>query len=483
MDKEYETVIGLEVHVQLNTESKLFSPSSTRFGEQPNSNTDPVVLGLPGSLPVVNRKAVESAIALGLATNCEIRRFSQFARKHYFYPDLPKGYQISQFEEPICERGQIEVDLDSGNRIVGLTRIHLEEDAGKSLHSPSQGISQVDLNRAGVPLLEVVSEPDMRSPSEAAAYLKSLHQIVTYLDICDGNMEEGNLRCDANVSLRPVGSQEFGVRTEIKNLNSFKFLEQAIHFEVARQLALIKQGKSVTQETRLFDAETGKTRTMRTKEDSADYRYFPDPDLPPIMVTDRWIQEVKSRLPLLPKQQAVKLVQEYELSEYDAKLIANEKRTAQFFEATVRSGVSPKLAANWLTTELFGALNRAELELEQSPVSPELLAGLLKSIESKQISGKIAKSVFETMFRTGRPAGEIIEESGLQQIDSPETLLPLIKQILNDSSKQREEYLGGKTTLRGYFIGQIMKATQGKANPKVANELFDQVIKEFSPES
>jgi len=469
---DYETVIGLEVHVQLATHSKIFSNASAAYGGEPNEFIDPVTLGLPGALPVTNKRVVEFAIMLGLATNCEIRRFNRFARKHYFYPDLPKGYQISQLDEPICERGHVEFYMEETKRTVGLKRIHMEEDAGKNIHDSRTNSSLVDLNRAGVPLLEVVSEPEIRSPAEAAAYLRSIRQLVRYLNISDGNMEEGSLRCDANISLRPVGQLKFGTRTEIKNLNSFKFVERALEYEIARQTAVLKAGQEVTQETLLFDSVTGTTRPMRSKEESADYRYFPDPDLPPVVVEESWIREVQRTLPKLPAQWANELVSEFGLSLYDATVLTTERSSVEYFHQVVSGGGNAKAACNWVTSELFGMLNKAGLSIEQTPVSAKDLGELIRLVEADVISGKIAKTVFEEMFTTSRDPNSIVQEKGLKQLSNDDEILGIIKREFDSNPEQLTGYLGGNERLHGFFVGQVMKATGGQANPKKVNELI-----------
>ncbi len=471
---EFETVIGLEVHVQLSTKSKIFCNASAAYGGEPNEYIDPVTLGLPGALPVGNKKVVEYAIMMGLATHCEIRRFNRFARKHYFYPDLPKGYQISQFDEPICERGHVDFYMDGTKRTVGLKRIHMEEDAGKNLHDSRTSSSLVDLNRAGVPLLEVVSEPEIHSPAEAAAYLKAVRQLVRYLGISDGNMEEGSLRCDANISLRPVGELKFGTRTEIKNLNSFKFVERALEYEIARQSAILKAGNKVVQETLLFDSENGSTRPMRSKEESADYRYFPDPDLPPVVVEESWVQEVKGRLPRLPAEWATELVNEYGLSLYDATVLTTERAFVEFYHQVVASCGNAKAACNWVTSEFFGALNKAGLELENSPVKATDLGELIKLVENDTISGKMAKSVFEEMFATGKAPGVIVEEKGLKQLSNDDEILTIVRKEFDSNPTQLAGYLGGNERLHGFFVGQVMKSTGGSANPKKVNDLIRQ---------
>jgi aspartyl-tRNA(Asn)/glutamyl-tRNA(Gln) amidotransferase subunit B len=471
---EFETVIGLEVHVQLSTKSKIFCNASAAYGGEPNQYIDPVTLGLPGALPVGNKKVVEFAIMMGLATHCEIRRFNRFARKHYFYPDLPKGYQISQFDEPICERGHVDFYMDGTKRTVGLKRIHMEEDAGKNMHDSRTASSLVDLNRAGVPLLEVVSEPEIHSPAEAAAYLKAIRQLVRYLDISDGNMEEGSLRCDANISLRPVGELKFGTRTEIKNLNSFKFVERALEYEIARQTAVLKAGNKVIQQTLLFDSENGTTRPMRSKEESADYRYFPDPDLPPVVVEESWVQEVKGKLPRLPAEWATELVNEYGLSLYDATVLTTERAFVEFYHQVVATCGNAKSACNWVTSEFFGALNKEGLEIAQSPVSATSLGELIKLVENETISGKMAKSVFEEMFATGKAPGLIVSEKGLKQMSNDDDILAVIRQEFDANPGQLAGYIGGNDRLHGFFVGQVMKATGGSANPKKVNDLIRQ---------
>jgi aspartyl-tRNA(Asn)/glutamyl-tRNA(Gln) amidotransferase subunit B len=468
---EYETVIGLEVHVQLATESKIFCKSSTKYGAEPNSLIDPVTLGLPGALPVTNRKVVELALMLGIATECTIRKENRFARKHYFYPDLPKGYQISQFEEPICEFGKVILRSPLGKRVIGIRRIHMEEDAGKSIHDPVTGSTLVDLNRAGVPLLEIVSEPDIRSPAEASAYLKVIHQLVTYLEISDGNMDEGSFRCDANVSLRPSGSLQFGTRTEIKNINSFRFVEKALEYEVARQNAVLKSGQKIVQDTLLFNSETGETKSMRGKEGSADYRYFPDPDLPPLVIAERWISEVKAKLPKLPEERFKELTEVYGLSDYDSQVIVSDRLNSEYFDKVLANCKNPKLACNWVTSELFGFLKKNNLGINESPIDPVRLAQLVQLIDDNIISGKIGKSVFEEMWNSSLQPNEIISQKGLKQITDTEEILNIIKNIFDNNSQQLKSYLDGKENIHGFFVGQVMKATKGTANPQVVNDL------------
>jgi aspartyl-tRNA(Asn)/glutamyl-tRNA(Gln) amidotransferase subunit B len=475
---EFETVIGLEAHVQLSTHSKIFSRSSAAFGGEPNEYVDPVTLGLPGSLPVLNKAVVEFAVMLGLGLNCEIRRFNRFARKHYFYPDLPKGYQISQYDEPICERGHIDVSLNDVVRTIGIKRIHMEEDAGKNIHDARTQSSLIDLNRAGVALLEVVSEPDIRSPAEAGAYLKALRQIVRYLGISDGNMEEGSLRCDANVSLRPVGQVAFGTRTEIKNLNSFRFVERALEYEIARQAAILKSGKAVVQETLLFDSDTGVTKSLRSKEEASDYRYFADPDLPPLIVEESWIRDIRSRMPELPADRFKVFVEAYGLSRYDAGVLTAERSYADFFDRAFKVCSNAKAACNWITSELFGMLNKVGLDLARSPITPESIGELVKLIDDDVISGKMAKTVFEDMFASGRAPRVIVEEKGLQQITSEEAIAAVVRDVFEKNPSQAGEYVGGNARLHGFFVGQVMKATGGNANPKKVNDLISREVEQ-----
>ena len=468
----FETVIGLEVHVQLSTASKIFCRSSTAFGADPNHHVDPVTMGFPGALPVLNKKVVESAMRLGLALNCDIRNHNRFARKHYFYPDLPKGYQISQFEEPICERGAIKISVEDTVRTIGITRIHMEEDAGKNIHDARTQASLIDLNRAGVPLLEVVSEPDLRSAAEAVAFLKTLRQIVRHLDVGDGNMEEGSLRCDANISLRPEGQLKYGTRAEIKNLNSFKFVEQAIEYEVARQTKLLREGKTIDQETRLFDNTSGVTKSMRGKEGAADYRYMPDPDLPPLVIEESWITRVKNSMPMLPEQKREQLVKSFGLSDYDASVLTSDRSFIEFFERTFSICQNAKAACNWITSELFGLLNKNGIELGQSPISSHNLGELIKAVDSEIISGKMAKGIFEEMFTTGKSAKDIIESKGLKQITDPTEVAKLVNQAFDNNQTQLSEYLAGDERIHPFFVGQVMKLSGGKANPRLVNEII-----------
>ena len=476
MRNKYEVVIGLEVHVQLTTKTKIFCGCSTSFGNEPNSQTCPVCLGLPGALPVLNKQVVENAIMAGLATNCKIAPRSIFARKNYFYPDLPKGYQISQFELPICEHGWLDIQVEGEDKKrIGITRIHMEEDAGKLLHGDrpeTVGNSFVDLNRACTPLLEVVSEPDMRSSDEAIAYLKKLHQIVRYLGVCDGNLEEGSFRCDANVSIRPWGQEELGTRAELKNINSFRFIKEAIEYEIDRQAELIEDGGKVVQETRLFDSNTGVSRSMRGKEEAHDYRYFPDPDLVPLVVDEFWIESTRKTLPELPESKFKRYTEQLGLPEYDAGVLVAEKDVAEYFEACVDLFDDAKTCANWVMGELARRLNDNNLTITEAPISPELLVGILKRITDKTISGNIAKKVFETMWQSGKDADTIIEEQGLKQVTDTGEIEKIVDEVIAANPGQVEEYRGGKDKLIGFFVGQVMQRSNGKANPGMVNELL-----------
>lgn len=468
----YETVIGLEVHAQLLTRSKMFCGCSTTFGSAPNTQVCPVCVGMPGVLPVVNRRAVEFAVRLGLAVNARIASSSRFARKNYFYPDLPKGYQISQYELPICDGGWLDVALDGGTKRVNLVRAHLEEDAGKNLHDVGDGESHVDLNRAGTPLLEIVSAPDLRSSDEAVAYLKALRELVVYLGICDGNMEEGSFRCDANVSIRPRGSDVYGTRVELKNINSFRYVKRAIEFEVDRQIDQVESGQRIVQETRLFDPQRGVTASMRTKEDAHDYRYFPDPDLVPLAPSGAWIEEIRASMPELPEAKRARFAAQYGLSTYDATVLTGSRALAEYYEASVREGAPAKAAANWIMSELLALLNADGVEIGACRVTPKALASLFALMDNGTISGKIAKTVFEDMYRTGAAPEAVVAAKGLTQVSDTGELAGVIDQVLADSPKELEQYRSGKDKLFGFFVGQVMKRTQGKANPAKVNELL-----------
>jgi len=470
---EWETVIGLEIHAQLATRSKIFSGASTAYGADPNTQACNIDLGLPGVLPVLNREAVVMAGRFGLAIGAGVERRSVFARKNYFYPDLPKGYQISQYELPIVGRGQVTIDLeDEGTKVIGVTRAHLEEDAGKSLHEDFHGMSGIDLNRAGTPLLEIVSEPDMRSPKEAIAYMRKIHTLVRYLGICNGNMQEGSFRCDANVSVRPKGQAAFGTRAELKNLNSFRFVERALRFEVERQIDLLEGGGTVLQETRLYDPERDETRPMRGKEEANDYRYFPDPDLLPVEIDDDFVAALEASLPELPDPKRQRFIEQYGLGGYDAGLLTANRATADYYEAVLAAVGDRKLAANWVAGELSGALNRDGVDIAQSPVDAGLLGGLLARIADNTISGKIAKQVFEAMWRGEGDADAIIEARGLKQITDSGAIEKIVDDVIANNPGQVEQFRAGKEKLMGFFVGQVMKATQGKANPKQVNELL-----------
>ena len=468
----FETVIGLEIHAQLATKTKIFSTASTAFGAAPNSQANLVDLGYPGVLPVLNMEAVRMAAKFGLAIGATVAPRSVFARKNYFYPDLPKGYQISQYERPIVEKGRMDILLEDGAvKTIGITRAHLEEDAGKSLHEDFHGHSGIDLNRAGTPLLEIVSEPDMRSAKEAIAYLKKIHTLVRYLEICDGNMQEGSFRCDANVSVRPVGQEKFGTRCEIKNLNSFRFIEKAINYEVARQIDIIEGGGTIRQETRLYDPDKGETRALRSKEEANDYRYFPDPDLLPVAIDAAFIEAARRSLPELPDQKAARYIEKFGLSAYDAGVLTASREMADYYEAVLKAlGGNEKLAANWVMGELSGALNKDGVEVTESRIDADRLAGLLKRIVDETISGKIAKEVFEQMWAEGQDADAIIEAKGLKQITDTGAIEKVIDEIMAANPKQLADYRSGKDKLFGFFVGQVMKATGGKANPAMLNE-------------
>jgi aspartyl-tRNA(Asn)/glutamyl-tRNA(Gln) amidotransferase subunit B len=475
---EWETVIGLEIHTQLATQSKIFSGAATAYGAEPNTQACAVDLGLPGVLPVLNEEAVHKAVIFGMAIEADISPYSVFARKNYFYPDLPKGYQISQMELPIVGNGHLDIEVDGVSKRIGITRAHLEEDAGKSLHEDFHGLTGIDLNRAGTPLLEIVSEPDMRSAKEAVAYMRKLHELVRYLDICDGNMQEGSFRCDANVSVRPKGQKEFGTRAEIKNINSFKFVEKAINHEIERQIELIENGGKVVQETRLYDSVKDETRSMRSKEEANDYRYFPDPDLLPILISEEYKAVVKAQLPELPQAKKHRFKDQYALDDENATLLTYSCQVADYFEAVLKeSGCEAKLCANWITGELSAALNKAGLEIQDSPVSSQRLAGLLARINDNTISGKIAKQVFEAMWQSSATADEIIAEKGLKQITDTGAIEAIIDKIIAANPGQVEQYRSGKDKVFAFFVGQVMKEMQGKANPAEVNKMLKEKLK------
>ncbi len=475
---EYEPVIGLEVHAQLLTNTKIFCGCSTRFGAAPNSHTCPVCLGMPGVLPVLNKKVVEFAMKMALATNCRINPSNVWARKNYFYPDLPKGYQISQYAYPLAEHGYVDVDADGAKKRIGITRIHMEEDAGKLIHDESTPVSFVDFNRTGVPLIEIVSEPDMRSPEEGAEYLRRLHEILVYLEICDGNMEEGSFRCDANVSLRPKGREEFGTRAELKNMNSFRNVQRALEYEIKRQQYILESGGSVVQETRLWDDAQGVTHSMRGKEEAHDYRYFPDPDLVPVVVSDQWIEEVRACLPELPLVKRERFIRDYEIPPYDAGVLTASRALADYYEATAARCGKPKSASNWVMGDILGHLKEDKLFMSECPITPQSLGDMIGLIEDGTISGKIAKDVFEEMWRSGKEPKIIIEEKGLVQITDAGALEAAIAEVLKANPSQLAEYRQGKDKLFGFFVGQTMKATKGKANPTLVNEILKKKLSE-----
>ena len=478
---KFEPVIGLEVHAQLLTDSKLFCGCSTKFGAEPNTQVDPICLGMPGVLPVLNRKAVEFAIKMALAVECEVKHKSVFARKNYFYPDLPKGYQISQYTEPLAEKGRLEIEVDGAKKTIGITRIHMEEDAGKLLHgegAQDAAFSFVDLNRTGVPLIEIVSEPDIRSADEAQAYLKALRDILVYLGICSGNMEEGSFRCDANISVRPVGTEKFGTRAELKNMNSFKFVKEAIDYEIRRQVDLIESGGKVIQETRLFDSAKGITASMRSKEEAHDYRYFPDPDLLPIIVTDELINQVRSTLPELPIARRERFVSEYGIPSYDAGVLTASRDLADYYEQAVKETGEPKLSSNWIMGELLRLLNEDSRDVRDCPISPGGVADIIKMVKGGQISGKMAKEVFEEMYKTGKAAADIVKAKGLTQISDEGELAKIVEEIVKNNPDNVAKFKAGKTTVMGFFVGEIMKATKGKAHPQVINKLLKEKLEQ-----
>ena len=475
--EKYEVVIGLEVHAQLKTKSKIFAPDSTEFGNEQNSQISPITLGMPGVLPVLNKECVNMGIKLGLALNCEIPERCKFDRKQYFYPDLPKGYQISQYDEPICVNGHIDIN---GKRI-GITRAHLEEDAGKLVHVGSAGIagstySLVDLNRAGTPLLEIVSEPDMRSSEEAKNYMEELRNIVRYIGVCDGNLEEGSMRCDANISIMPKGSKEFGTRAEIKNVNSFRALQRAIEYEIDRQIEIVEEGGEVVQETRLWDDNAGETRSMRGKEDAHDYRYFPEPDLMPLSISREWVEDIRKSMPELPSQKRQRYM-DLGLSEYDASVIVEQMQSALFFDKVLELGGNAKIAVNFMMGEIAAYLKEKHIEINDTKLTPENLAELVGLIEKNTISNNIGKQILTEMIEEGTKASEIVEKKGLSQITDVDAIRKMVEEVVNNNPQQVEQYRSGKTNILGFFVGQIMKATKGRANPKTVNEILLELLK------
>lgn len=477
---EYEAIIGLEVHTQLLTETKIFCGCSTKFGAEPNSQTCPVCLGMPGVLPVLNKKVVEFAVLLGLATNCQIRRKNRFARKNFFYPDMPKGYQISQFEEPICENGYLEIETEQGKKRIGLIRIHMEEDAGKSVHDEAYveaNETLIDLNRAGMPLLEIVSAPDIRSPQEAHAYLTQLRQLVRYLGISDGNMEEGSFRCDANISVRPVGQQKFGTRTELKNMNSFAHVQKALEYEIERQTELLKAGKSVEQQTLLWDADKNIAQPMRGKEESHDYRYFPEPDLVPVHIDVAWFDKIKQSLPELPQEKFERFLNQYQLPEYDVRLLTENREVADYFEKVAAWFDDFKMISNWMLGEIARVLNEQKISINQLPLKPDKLADLLQAIRKKVVSTSAAKKVFDFLLSNDLPVEQAIEKLGLKQISDESEIEQFVEQVIAQHPAEVESFKAGKTKVIGFLVGQVMKLSRGKANPQVVNQLLQKKLK------
>ena len=477
---EFEPVIGLEVHAQLKTRSKIFCGCSTEFGAEPNTHVCPICLGMPGVLPVLNKKVVEYALRMAIAMHCRISPESRFARKNYFYPDLPKGYQISQYELPIAIGGYIDIELSEYKKRIGITRIHMEEDAGKLLHDQDQSFSRVDLNRTGVPLIEIVSEPDMRSPEEAGAYLRKLRSFLRYLDICDGNMEEGSFRCDANISIRPAGTEPLGTRTELKNLNSFKHVEKAIAYEISRQKDVVMDGGQIFQETLLWNPDKGQTTSMRSKEDAHDYRYFPDPDLLPLTVDDDWVKQIMQSLPELPDAKRERFLTAYNFSAYDAEVLTTSRELADYFESCLENYSNPKQVSNWIMGSLLALLNAEGKDIQQSPVSPQSLAALLKLIDGNVISGKIAKTVFDEMAKTGKPPDIIVQEKGLVQVTDSAEIEQIVQKVLAKNPKEVLDYQSGKEKVFGFLVGQVMRETKGKANPQRVNEILKMQLNKHS---
>ena len=474
---EFEPVIGLEVHVELRTATKIFCGCATAFGAPPNSHTCPVCLGMPGVLPVLNKKVVEYTIRMAIVTHCKIEPLSRFARKNYFYPDLPKGYQISQHQLPIAQNGYVDIDVDGRERRIGITEIHMEEDAAKLSHDPDRPLSRVDYNRTGIPLIEIVSEPDLRSPEEAGIYLRKLHSIIRYLDISDGNMEEGSFRCDANISLRPADTVALGTRTELKNLNSFKHVEKAIQYEIDRQREVLADNGKVLQETRLWDPDRNRTTSMRGKEEAHDYRYFPDPDLLPLIIDDPWIGAIKKSLPELPDEKRERFMRDYGLAENEVDPLISDRELADFFEACVKTFPNPKQVSNWIMGDLLGLLNARGITVKTSPVSSDQLARLLILLDKGTISGKIAKTIFEDMAASGKNPEDIVAEKGLVQVTDESAIEAVVVNVLARSPAEVADYRKGKTRLLGFFVGQVMKETRGKANPKIVNEILKKELK------
>jgi aspartyl-tRNA(Asn)/glutamyl-tRNA(Gln) amidotransferase subunit B len=475
---QYEAVIGLEVHAQLSTDSKIFCTCSTRFGADPNTQTCPICLGMPGVLPVLNKKVVEYAIRMALATHAKIRDKSVFARKNYFYPDLPKGFQISQYEHPLCEKGYLEIELNGSRKKLGITRIHIEEDPAKSIHDRSDSEAFLDFNRSGTPLIEIVSEPDMRTPEEAYLYLTKLKQLLQYTDVCDGNMEKGNLRCDANISIRPEGETKLGTKTEMKNMNSFRNVEKAIAYEVKRQQEILEAGEKVVQETLLWDASANSARVMRSKEDAHDYRYFPEPDLMTLDVTPDWIEGIKKSMPELPDKRCQRFIEQYSIPEYDAKVLTEDKGIADYYEAAVSHHVNPKVISNWVMGDILRVVKEEKKEVQDINVKPEHLADMVRMIDDNTISGKIAKTVFEEMAATGADPKKIVKDKGLVQVTDTGQIEEVVKQVLANNPGQVEKFKAGKTKVMGFFVGEVMKATQGRANPKLVNEILRKKLSE-----
>lgn len=476
---EYEPVIGLEIHAQLKTQSKMFCSCATTFGGEPNSQTDPVCLGMPGTLPVVNEEAITMALMLAVATRSTIQPYSIFARKNYFYPDMPKNYQISQYEEPLCTDGEVDIIENESITTIGLTRIHLEEDTGKSLHPEGaidQHYTRVDFNRAGTPLMEIVSKPVITSPDQAYLYVTTLRQILLYLDICDGNMEEGSLRCDVNMSLRPVGSTGLGTKTEIKNINSFNGVLKSLEYEIERQRDLLESGEDIIQQTLDYDADTGRTTPIRTKEEAHDYRYFPDPDLVPVYISEEWVADVEARVPELPMARRKRFILDYTLPEYDAEVLTQTKNVADYFESVVQGGIEPKKASNWIMTEVMRVLKDRKIDMDGFSITEEETVDLLTLVDDGIISGSMAKEVFEEMVQSGRQAKAIISERGLEQISDSDALEQTVETVLKNSPAEVQKYLDGKDTLFGYFVGQVMKETRGKANPKIVNQVLREAL-------